>query len=148
YKLCNALGIRFHSFLYNWWNDWCYARFSSCGLSVPRHLLCCCALPLRIVGGTVFGIFSALHYWWPKMFGRILNETLGKITFWFFFFGFHLTFFIQHFLGLMGMPRRYWVFLHDQGLDLGNVISSIGAFLMGVGVVVFLYNIVHTAVKG
>src|SRR5690625_6103668 len=43
----NALGIRFHSFLYNWWNDWCYARFSSCGLSVPRHLLCCCALPLR-----------------------------------------------------------------------------------------------------
>src|SRR5699024_12581495 len=67
-----------------------------------------------IVGGTVFGIFSALHYWWPKMFGRILNETLGKITFWFFFFGFHLTFFIQHFLGLMGMPRRYWVFLHDQ----------------------------------
>lgn len=101
-----------------------------------------------IVGGTVFGIFSALHYWWPKMFGRILNETLGKITFWFFFFGFHLTFFIQHFLGLMGMPRRYWVFLHDQGLDLGNVISSIGAFLMGVGVVVFLYNIVHTAVKG
>jgi len=101
-----------------------------------------------IVGGTVFGIFSALHYWWPKMFGRILNETLGKITFWFFFFGFHLTFFIQHFLGLMGMPRRCWVFLHDQGLDLGNVISSIGAFLMGVGVVVFLYNIVHTAVKG
>src|SRR5699024_59285 len=71
-----------------------------------------------IVGGTVFGIFAALHYWWPKMFGRILNETLGKITFWFFFFGFHLTFFIQHFLGLMGMPRRYWVFLHDQGLDL------------------------------
>src|SRR5690625_4541899 len=101
-----------------------------------------------IVGGTVFGIFSALHYWWPKMFGRILNETLGKITFWFFFFGFHLTFFIQHFLGLMGMPRRYWVFLHDQGLDLGNVISSISAFLMGVGVVVFFYNIVHTAVKG
>src|SRR5690625_2602513 len=101
-----------------------------------------------IVGGTIFGIFAALHYWWPKMFGRVLNETLGKITFWFFFIGFHLTFFIQHFLGLMGMPRRYWVFLHDQGLELGNVISSIGASFMAAGVIVLFYNIVHTAVKG
>src|SRR5699024_9306316 len=67
-----------------------------------------------IVGGTVFGIFAGLHYWWPKMFGRVLNETLGKLTFWLFFIGFHMTFFIQHFLGLMGMPRRYWVFLEDQ----------------------------------
>src|SRR5699024_2810888 len=96
----------------------------------------------------VFGIFSALHYWWPKMFGRVLNETLGKITFWFFFIGFHLTFFIQHFLGLMGMPRRYWVFLHDQGLELGNLISTIGAFLMVVGTVVFIINIIYVAVKG
>ncbi|HLS65615.1 MAG TPA: cbb3-type cytochrome c oxidase subunit I, partial [Pseudogracilibacillus sp.] len=101
-----------------------------------------------IVGGTIFGIFAALHYWWPKMFGRVLNETLGKITFWFFFIGFHLTFFIQHFLGLMGMPRRYWVFLHDQGLELGNLISTIGAILMGVGSAVFIYNIVYSAIKG
>ncbi|MUV36251.1 Cytochrome-c oxidase [Lentibacillus sp. JNUCC-1] len=101
-----------------------------------------------IVGGTVFGIFAGLHYWWPKMFGRILNETLGQITFWVFFIGFHLTFFIQHFLGLMGMPRRYWVFLEGQELDLGNLISTIGAFLMGVGVIVFLYNVVVTAIKG
>lgn len=98
-----------------------------------------------IVGGTIFGIFCALHYWWPKMFGRILNETLGKVTFWFFFTGFHMTFFIQHFLGLMGMPRRYWVFLYDQGLDLGNLISTIGAFLMGIGSIVFLINIVVSA---
>ena len=101
-----------------------------------------------IVGGTIFGIFSGLHYWWPKMFGRVLNETLGKIGFWFFFIGFHLTFFIQHFLGLMGMPRRYWVFLHDQGLELGNLISTIGAFFMAVGSIVFIYNIVYTAAKG
>ncbi len=98
-----------------------------------------------IVGGTVFGIFAALHYWWPKMFGRILNETLGKITFWLFFIGFHMTFFIQHFLGLMGMPRRYWVFLEDQGLDLGNLISSIGALFMGVATLVFIINIVVSA---
>ena len=101
-----------------------------------------------IVGGTVFGLLAGLHYWWPKMFGKILNETLGKVGFWLFFIGFHLTFFIQHFLGLMGMPRRYWVFLEDQGLDLGNLISTIGAFFMTAGVLVFLYNIIYTARKG
>ncbi len=101
-----------------------------------------------IVGGTVFGLFASAHYWWPKMFGRVLNEAMGKWAFWLFFIGFHLTFFIQHFLGLMGMPRRYWVFLHDQGLELGNLISSIGAFFMAAGVIIFLYNIVYVAVKG
>ena len=98
-----------------------------------------------IVGGTVFGIFAALHYWWPKMFGRVLNETLGKLTFWPFFIGVHLTFFVQHLLGLMGMPRRYWVFLEDQSLDLGNLISTIGAFLMGVGAIIFVINIIVSA---
>ena len=98
-----------------------------------------------IVGGSVFGIFAALHYWWPKMFGRILNETLGKWTFWLFFIGLHLTFFVQHFLGLMGMPRRYWVFLEDQGLDLGNLISTIGAFFMGIAAIIFVINIIVSA---
>lgn len=98
-----------------------------------------------IVGGTVFGIFAGLHYWWPKMFGRILHEGLGKLTFWTFFIGFHLTFFIQHFLGLMGMPRRYWVFLKGQELDVGNFISTIGAFFMSFAVIVFLINIIITA---
>ena len=101
-----------------------------------------------IVGGTVFGIFAALHYWWPMMFGRILHEGMGKLTFWTFFIGFHLTFFIQHFLGLMGMPRRYWVFLEDQGLDLGNLISTIGAFFMSFATIVFIINIIYTWVKG
>ncbi|MFC4556985.1 cytochrome c oxidase subunit I [Virgibacillus kekensis] len=101
-----------------------------------------------IVGGTLFGILAGLHYWWPKMFGRILDEKLGKITFWIFLIGFHLTFFIQHFLGLMGMPRRYWVFLEGQGLDTGNLISTIGAFLMAIGVILFLANVVITAVRG
>lgn len=98
-----------------------------------------------IVGGTVFGIFAGLHYWWPKMFGRVLREGLGKLTFWLFFIGFHLTFFIQHFLGLMGMPRRYWVFLKGQELDLGNYISTIGAFFMSAGVILFLINIIVSA---
>ncbi|WP_106497742.1 cytochrome c oxidase subunit I [Lentibacillus sp. Marseille-P4043] len=98
-----------------------------------------------IVGGTIFGIFAGLHYWWPKMFGRILHEGLGKLTFWTFFIGFHLTFFIQHFLGLMGMPRRYWVFHAGDGLEVGNLISTIGAFFMAFGVIVFIINIIVTA---
>ncbi|MGR9050294.1 cytochrome c oxidase subunit I [Halobacillus faecis] len=100
-----------------------------------------------IVGGVAFGIFAALHYWWPKMFGKVLNEKLGKLAFWPFFIGFHLTFFIQHFLGLMGMPRRYWVFLEGQGLATGNLISTIGAFLMAIGTIIFLINVVYTSVK-
>lgn len=101
-----------------------------------------------IVGGVVFGILAGLHYWWPKLFGKVLNETMGKIAFWLFFIGFHLTFFIQHFLGLMGMPRRYWVFLENQGLDTGNLISTIGAFFMAAGSIVFIINIIYTTAKG
>ncbi|PBB05285.1 cytochrome c oxidase subunit I [Salimicrobium humidisoli] len=100
-----------------------------------------------IVGGTVFGLFAAMHYWWPKMFGKVLNEKLGHLGFWPFFIGFHLTFFIQHFLGLMGMPRRYWTYFEGQGLATGNLISTIGAFLMAIGTLVFLYNVVYTAIK-
>jgi cytochrome c oxidase subunit I len=101
-----------------------------------------------IVGGVVFGLFAGAHYWWPKMFGKILNEKLGKLTFILFFIGFHLTFFIQHFLGLMGMPRRYFTYLPGQGLETGNLISSVGAAFMGVATIVLLINVVYTAVKG
>ncbi|WP_404802076.1 cytochrome c oxidase subunit I [Bacillus tianshenii] len=100
-----------------------------------------------IVGGVVFGLFAGLHYWWPKIFGKILDETLGKITFWLFFFGFHLTFFIQHFLGLMGMPRRVFTFKADQGWDLSNLISSIGAAFMAIATIVLVINIVKTALS-
>ncbi|TJY40869.1 cytochrome c oxidase subunit I [Cohnella pontilimi] len=100
-----------------------------------------------IVGGLILGIFAGLHYWWPKMFGRHLNEGLGKLTFWTFFIGFHLTFFVQHFLGLLGMPRRVWTYLPNQGLDNMNLISSIGAFLMGIGTIVFVTNVIITWLK-
>ncbi len=100
-----------------------------------------------IVGGLIFGIFAALFYWWPKMFGRMLNETLGKITFWFFFLGFHLTFFIQHILGLQGMPRRVFTYLKEDGWDASNFISSIGAFAMTIGTLVLLWNIIATSLK-
>ncbi|ART76212.1 cytochrome c oxidase subunit I [Sutcliffiella horikoshii] len=100
-----------------------------------------------IVGGVVFGLFAGLHYWWPKIFGKILDETLGKITFWLFFIGFHLTFFIQHFLGLMGMPRRVFTFGKDLGWELGNLVSSIGAIFMALATVVLFINIVKTALS-
>ncbi|WEK56267.1 MAG: cytochrome c oxidase subunit I [Candidatus Cohnella colombiensis] len=97
-----------------------------------------------IVGGLIFGIFSGLHYWWPKMFGRKLNEVLGQITFWTFFIGFHMTFLIQHFLGLLGMPRRVVSYLPGQGFDNMNLISTIGAFLMGIGTIAFIINVFVT----
>ncbi len=100
-----------------------------------------------IVGGLVFGLFAGLHYWWPKMFGSVLNETLGKWTFWFFAIGFHMTFFVQHFLGLLGMQRRIVTYLPNQHFDLMNFISTIGAILMTVGVLLFLANIFITSRK-
>lgn len=98
-----------------------------------------------IVGGLVLGLFAGMYYWWPKMFGRMLNEKLGKVHFWTFFIGFHLTFFPQHFLGLMGMPRRVFTYQPGVGLEEGNLISTFGAFLMGIGTIVFLINAIATA---
>ncbi|HZG71974.1 MAG TPA: cytochrome c oxidase subunit I [Chondromyces sp.] len=100
-----------------------------------------------IVGGVVLAILAGVHFYWPKIFGTMLSEKLGKVTFWTFFIGFHLTFFIQHFLGLMGMPRRVWTFLPGQGFETGNLVSSIGAAFMAFGVIVLLINIVITSVK-
>ncbi len=100
-----------------------------------------------IVGGVVFGLLAGVTFYWPKMFGTMLNEFMGKITFWTFLIGFHLTFFIQHFLGLMGMQRRIFTFLDDQGLNTGNLISTIGAFFMAFSVIVLLINIIVTSVK-
>ncbi len=100
-----------------------------------------------IVGGVVLAILAGLHLYWPLMFNTMLSEKLGKITFWFFFLGFHATFFIQHFLGLMGMPRRVYTFVAEQGWDLFNFISSMGAILMAIGVIVLVINIVMTTVK-
>lgn len=100
-----------------------------------------------IVGGTVLGLFAGFYYWWPKMFGRMLNETLGKLHFWAFYIGFNLCFFPQHFLGLMGMPRRVYTFLPNQGLETGNLISTIGALGMAVGAIIFMINIIVSSKK-
>ncbi|WP_419961512.1 cytochrome c oxidase subunit I [Psychrobacillus sp. BM2] len=100
-----------------------------------------------IVGGVVLAILAAVHLYWPLMFNQMLSEKLGKWTFWFFFIGFHCTFFIQHFLGLMGMPRRVFTFGANQGWDTFNFISSIGAALMAIGVIILVINIIITVIK-
>jgi cytochrome c oxidase subunit 1 len=100
-----------------------------------------------IVGGVVLGLLAGVTYWWPKMFGKMLDEKLGQITFWLFLIGFHLTFFIQHFVGLMGMPRRVWTFLDGQGWNTANLISSIGAVFMAVAVLVLVVNIIKTSMS-
>jgi len=100
-----------------------------------------------IVGGTVLALLAGLHFYWPLMFNTMLSETWGKVSFWLFFSGFHFTFFIQHFLGLMGMPRRVFTYGANQGWDLFNLISSLGAIFMALGVIVLLGNIIMTIIQ-
>jgi cytochrome c oxidase subunit 1 len=101
-----------------------------------------------LFGGSIFGIFAGLYYWWPKMFGRLLDERLGKWHFWLVFFGFNLTFLPQHFLGLLGMPRRVYTY-HQGGLwEAYNMASSIGSFVMALGMLIFVVNVVKTARTG
>ena len=100
-----------------------------------------------IVGGVVFALLAGLHYYWPLMFATMLNEKLGKVTFWLFFIGFHMTFLIQHFLGLWGMPRRVFTYLDGQGYNAANMISTIGALFMALAVIVLVINIIMTLVK-
>ena len=101
-----------------------------------------------LFGGAVFGVFAALFYWWPKIFGRMLDERLGKLQFWLVFIGFNLTFFPQHLLGLMGMPRRNFTYTEHGLTQLYNLISSIGSGVMAIGLLVFLWNIIKTARSG
>ena len=97
-----------------------------------------------LFGGSMFAIFSGLYYWWPKMFGRRLGEGLGKWHFWLTLIGFNLAFFPQHMLGLLGMPRRVYTYRDDSLWEAYNLISSIGSFVMGVGVLLFVFNIIRT----
>ena len=101
-----------------------------------------------LFGGSAFALFAAFYYWWPKMFGRFLDERLGKINFWLYFVGINLTFFPQHFLGLLGMPRRVWTYNHHGWWAAWNLVSTIGAFVMAFGTLFFLINVVRTARVG
>jgi cytochrome c oxidase subunit I len=101
-----------------------------------------------MVGGSQFAIFASLYYWFPKFTGRRLSERIGKVHVALFFVGFHLTFMIQHVLGLRGMPRRVADYLPGDGFTFMNRVSSIGAFLQGLAMLVFLYNVWRSLRRG
>jgi cytochrome c oxidase subunit 1 len=94
-----------------------------------------------VFGTVVFAMFAGFYFWWPKMTGRMLNERLGKLHFWLLFIGFHTTFLVQHWLGVEGMPRRYATYLPHDGFTTLNQVSSIGAFILGISILPFLYNV-------
>jgi cytochrome c oxidase subunit 1 len=94
-----------------------------------------------LFGTIVFAVFSGIYFWFPKMTGRLLDERWGKVHFWLTIIGFNTTFLVQHWLGNMGMPRRYFDYLPSDGFTTLNMISTAGAFLLGVSVLPFLYNV-------
>jgi cytochrome c oxidase subunit I len=101
-----------------------------------------------LFGGSVFGIFAGLYYWFPKMSGRMMSETLGKVSFWLMFIGFNLTFLIQHSAGLSGMPRRIYRYPEAAGWSTYNMISTIGSFILGIGVLVTIINVLVSTKNG
>ena len=95
-------------------------------------------------GGIVFALFAGIHYWWPKMFGRMLDERLGKLSFWLMFVGFNLTFLPQHMLGLLGMPRRVYTYHHGGLWEVYNLLSTIGSGILTISIAVFVVNVWRT----
>jgi cytochrome c oxidase subunit 1 len=91
-----------------------------------------------LFGGALFGLFGGLYYWWPKMFGRKMSEGLGKTHFWLMFLGFNLTFAPFHILGLQGMPRRIYTYPDGMGWNIWNLVSTVGAFVIAVSILVFI----------
>ena len=97
-----------------------------------------------VFGTVVFMMFAGFYFWWPKMTGRMLDEKLGKFHFWLLFIGFHTTFLVQHWLGAEGMPRRYSDYLASDGFTTLNVVSSVGAAILGISTLPWLYNVYKT----
>jgi len=101
-----------------------------------------------LFGGSVFGIFAGIYYWFPKMSGRMLSEGLGKLSFWVMFVGFNLTFLVQHSAGLSGMPRRIYDYPESAGWWGFNLISTIGSFMLGIGVLLTVINVLRSIKHG
>ena len=94
-----------------------------------------------LIGGAVFPLFGGLYYWFPKITGHMLSERVGRWNFWLLFVGFNLTLFPMHQLGLEGMPRRVYTYLAEMGWDRLNLLASLGAALIALGIVVFIGNV-------
>ena len=98
-------------------------------------------------GGSLFAIFGAIYFWFPKVFGKMLSERLGKWCFWLLFIGFNTTFFVMQFLGIMGMPRRIYTYPALPGWGNLNLIASIGSLIMAAGVLVFVWDVVTASLS-
>jgi cytochrome c oxidase subunit 1 len=94
-----------------------------------------------LFGGTIFGLFAAAYYWFPKITGRMLNDSLGKSHFWLMLIAFNITFFPMHILGTLGMPRRYYTYEAGMGWDVWNLVETIGAFAMALSILIFIINV-------
>ena len=94
-----------------------------------------------LFGTIVFAVYSGIYFWFPKVTGRMLDERLARVHFWLTMVGFHTTFLVQHWLGNEGMPRRYADYLPTDGFTALNMISTIGAFILGVSTLPFIYNL-------
>jgi cytochrome c oxidase subunit 1 len=101
-----------------------------------------------LVGGALFGLFAGIYYWFPKFSGKLLNEKLGQLHFWLMMIGFNVTFQPMMILGILGMPRRISSYSDGMGWGLWNMIATVGAFMIATSVMVFLYNVVHSMVRG
>jgi cytochrome c oxidase subunit 1 len=101
-----------------------------------------------LFGGSVMGMFAGIYFWYPKVTGRMYNELLGQMQFWLMFIGFNVTFFPMHFLGLMGMPRRYADYEAGLGWENLNLLATIGAFMIAASILPLLWNVVYSMVRG
>jgi len=101
-----------------------------------------------LIGGALFALLSGIHYWFPLAFGRKVDEFWGKLSFWIIFIGFNVTFFPMHFLGLNGMPRRTFTYDGNLGWNEPNLIATIGAGILGIGIAIYFIVMVYTYFKG
>ncbi|HLP09343.1 MAG TPA: cbb3-type cytochrome c oxidase subunit I, partial [Opitutaceae bacterium] len=101
-----------------------------------------------LIGGSVFALLAGIHYWLPKMCGRKVSERWGRVSFWLIFVGFNTTFFPMHFLGLNGMPRRTFTYDGNMGWNTGNLVSSIGAAILGIGIAIYFGAMIYTWFRG
>ncbi len=97
-----------------------------------------------LFGGTAFGLFAGTYYWFPKITGRMYDERLALWHFWLIFIGFNLTFFFQHIVGLLGMPRRVYTYNREGAFELYNLLSTIGTWVMTVALLIFLWNMIKS----
>jgi len=101
-----------------------------------------------IVGGILFALFGAFYYWYPKITGRMLSESLGKLHFWLMIIGFHLTFDVMHIPGILGMPRRIYTYEPGRGWDTLNLLVTLGTFIQGIAILIFVANLILSYFKG